>query len=158
LSAGMGLDALHQEKKVDVDWNRELTEFLAPIMNEVKKMTSRPRKIEALRNEIARYDSQLQLAREAQKRLIELVSRTNNPQLIEKLGKLTRSWENQENEIKARMAVSEKALEEAVGEKKSITRSFQELLEFFFQNRGRTSFWRFWLSPLSGAFCIICTN
>ena len=143
LSAGMGLDALHQEKKEDVDWNRELAEFLAPIMNEIKKMTSRPREIEALRNEIARYDSELQLAKRAQERLISMVSKTNNPQLIEKLGKLTRSWENQENEIRARMAVSEKALEKAVGEKKSITRSFRELLEFFFESRGRNLFLAF---------------
>ncbi len=140
LSAGMGLDALHKEKEEDIDWNRELAEFLAPIMNELKKMTSRPREIEALRNEIARYDSQLQMARGAQVRLISMVSKTNNPQLIEKLGNLTRSWENQENEIKARMAVSQKALEKALGEKKSITRSFQELLEFFFQTRGRNLF------------------
>jgi len=140
LSAGMGLDALHQEKKQDIDWNRELAEFLAPIMNELKKMTSRPREIEAFRTEIARYSSQLQLAKGAQERLISMVSQTNNPQLIEKLGKLTRSWENQENEIKARMAVSQKALEKALGEKKSITRSFQELLEFFFQSRGRNLF------------------
>ncbi len=140
LSAGMGLDALQKEKEAGVDWNRELTQFLAPIMSQVKKMTSRPRQIEALRNEIARYDSQLRMAQGAQKRLISLVSQASNPQLIEKLGKLTRSWENQENEVRARMVVSEKALEKAMGEKKSIARSFQELLEFFFQSRGRNLF------------------
>ena len=140
LSAGIGLDALHQEKEADVDWNRELAEFLSPIMGEIKKMTSRPRKIEALRNEIGRYDAQLRLAQGAQKRLIALVSETNDPQLIEKLGKLTRSWENKETEIRTRMAVSQKALEEALGEKKSIGRSFQELLAFFFQSRGKNLF------------------
>ncbi|EFK06891.1 conserved domain protein [delta proteobacterium NaphS2] len=137
LSAGIGLDALHKEKEAEVDWNRELAEFLSPIMSEIKKMTSRPRKIEALRNEIAQYDAQLRLAQGAQKRLITLVSETSNPQLIEKLGKLTRSWENQENEIKTRMAVSENALEKAVGEKKSIGRSFQDLLAFFFSKQGQ---------------------
>ena len=137
LSAGMGLDALKKEKQTGVDWNRELTDFLAPIMSQVRKMTSRPRQIEALRNEIAKYHAQLRMTQEAQKRLILLVSQAGNPQLIEKLGKLTRSWENQENQVRARMAVSEKALEKAMGEKKSIGRSFQELLEFFFQSRGR---------------------
>ena len=143
LSAGMGLDALRKEKEAGVDWNRELTQFLAPIMSQIKKMTSRPRKIEALKNEIARYHTQLRMARTAQKRLISLVSEADNPQLIEKLGKLTRSWENRENEVRARMVVSEKALEKVVGEKKSITRSFQELLEFFFQSRGRNLFLAF---------------
>ena len=137
LSAGMGLDALKKEKQTGVDWNRELTDFLAPIMSQVRKMTSRPRQIEALRNEVAQYHAQLRMTQEAQKRLILLVSQAGNPQLIEKLGKLTRSWENQENQVRARMAVSEKALEKAMGEKKSIGRSFQELLEFFFQSRGR---------------------
>ena len=75
-----------------MDWNRELADFLAPIMTEVKKMTSRPRQIEALRNEIAQYHTQLRLTQEAQKRLISLVSQADDPQLIEKLGKLTRSW------------------------------------------------------------------
>ena len=137
LSAGMGLDALKKEKQTGVDWNRELTDFLAPIMSQVRKMTSRPRQIEALRNEVAQYHAQLRMTQEAQKRLILLVSQAGDPQLIEKLGKLTRSWENQENQVRARMAVSEKALEKAMGEKKSIGRSFQELLEFFFQSRGR---------------------
>ena len=137
LSAGMGLDALKKEKQTGVDWNRDLADFLAPIMSQVRKMTSRPRQIEALRNEVAQYHAQLRMTQEAQKRLILLVSQAGNPQLIEKLGKLTRSWENQENQVRARMAVSEKALEKAMGEKKSIGRSFQELLEFFFQSRGR---------------------
>ena len=137
LSAGLGLDALKKEKETGVDWNRELAEFLAPIMREVKKMTSRPREIESLRNEIVRYHTQLQMAQGAQKRLLLLVSQTGSPQLIEKLGKLIRSWENLENEIRTRMVVSEKALEKALGEKKSIVRSFQELLEFFFQSRGK---------------------
>ena len=140
LSAGIGLDALDKEKEAGVDWNRELSDFLAPIMREVKKMTSRPRQIEALKNTIAQYHTELRLAQGAQKRLISLVSQAGNPQLIEKLGKLTRSWENRENEIKTRMAVSEKALEKAMGEKKSIGRSFQELAEFFFQSRGRNLF------------------
>ena len=137
LSAGMGLDALKKEKQTGVDWNRDLADFLAPIMSQVRKMTSRPRQIEALRTEVAQYHAQLRMTQEAQKRLILLVSQAGNPQLIEKLGKLTRSWENQENQVRARMAVSEKALEKAMGEKKSIGRSFQELLEFFFQSRGR---------------------
>jgi hypothetical protein len=140
LSAGIGLDALDKEKETGVDWNRELSDFLAPIMREVKKMTSRPRQIEALKNTIAQYHTELRLAQGAQKRLISLVSQASNPQLIEKLGRLTRSWENRENEIKTRMAVSEKALEKAMGEKKSIGRSFQELVEFFFQSRGRNLF------------------
>ena len=38
LSAGMGVDALQKEKEAGVDWNREFTEFLAPIMSQVKKM------------------------------------------------------------------------------------------------------------------------
>jgi len=140
LSAGVGLDALQKEKETGVDWNRELADFLAPIMSEVRKMTSRPRQIETLRNEIARYHTQLRLTQGAQKRLIALVSEADDPQLIEKLGKLTRSWENQENEVSARMAVSEKALEKAVGEKKSIASSFKELAEFFFHSRGRNLF------------------
>ena len=140
LSAGIGLDALDKEKETGVDWNRELADFLGPIMREVKKMTSRPRQIEALKNTIAQYHTALRLAQGAQKRLISLVSQAGNPQLIEKLGKLTRSWENRENEIKTRMAVSKKALEKAMGEKKSIGRSFQELAGFFFQSRGRNLF------------------
>ncbi|OQY44992.1 MAG: hypothetical protein B6240_09455 [Desulfobacteraceae bacterium 4572_87] len=143
LSAGVGLDAFVREKERGMDWNREMAEFLAPIMSEVKKMTSRPRQIEALRNEITRYHTDIQLALGAQERLISLVSQTSNPQLIEKLGKLTRSWGNRETEVRTRMAVSEKALEKAMGEKKSIGRSFQELLEFFFQSRGRNLFLAF---------------
>ncbi len=140
LSAGMAVDALLKGKEAPVDWNRELAEFLSPIMSEIKKMTSRPRQIEALRNEIAQNDAQLLMAKGAQERLMALVSKTSNPQLIEKLGKLTRTWENQENEIRTRKAVSEKALQKALGEKKSFSQSLKEVLAFFFQSRGKNLF------------------
>lgn len=140
LSAGVSLGTLEEEKDKGVNWNRELAEFLGPLMNEVKKMTSRPRKIEALRNETAQYESQLLVVQTAQARLLALVSGASNPQLTERLGKLIRAWENKETELRTRMAVSENALKKALGEKKSITRSFQGLLEVFFKSRGRNLF------------------
>ena len=142
LSAGVGLRTLEEDKGQEVNWNRELTEFLAPLMSEVKKMTSRPRKIEALRNEMAQYDAQLEIVQTAQIRLLALVSNTSNPQLTERLGQLIRAWENKETEIKTRMVVSEKALEKALGQKKSIARSFQDVGAFF-KSRGLNLFLAF---------------
>ena len=68
LSAGVDMGVFQQGVKRDVDWSTELREMLEPLIREMKKMTSRPREIERLRDEIERYDLQLASGGEGQQK------------------------------------------------------------------------------------------
>ena len=138
LSTNVDLSAFQEkEKKKKMEWNQELTELLGPVISELKKVTSRPRKIEELRSNIENYEAQQQTAQKAKANLLALMSYTSNPKLIEKLNNIIRIWQKRENEINTQMAIAVQQLEKALGEKKSLTQSFQELMQIFFKSRGK---------------------
>jgi len=49
LSANADLSAFQEKEKREVDWNQELTELIGPLIAAMKRVTSRPRKIEELK-------------------------------------------------------------------------------------------------------------
>ena len=137
LSTDVDLGDFQAKKKKGVDWNEELSELLAPLMRETKKLTSHPREIERLRNDIELYGAQLAVIDTALKSLIALLSHTNNPQLIEKLNGIIAGWKNREREIKAQMNIAAQQLEQKLAQRKSLSQSLKEVLQIFFKSRGR---------------------
>lgn len=137
LSTGVASKALKAEKEREVNWNRELTELLGPLMNEAKKMTSRPREMERLRNTLDEYKAQLEVVKQGKSRLLKLVSKSANPKLTEELNRVLRMWDRKENEIEAKMAITRHELDRISAQKKSIGETFQDLIGFFFKSRGK---------------------
>ncbi len=136
LSAGVDLGVFHEQGERKVDWGTELREMLEPLIREMKRMTSRPREIERLRDEIQQYDLQLATIEQANANLLLLISHTTDPQLTEKLNAVARTWQNRGVEIRAQRAIVSNRLEKIVGEKKSLSQSFRELFGTFFKSRG----------------------
>ena len=137
LAADVDLSAFQGKEKRKLEWNQELTELLGPVITAMKKVTARPRKLEELRSRIEKYEAQQQTVQKANANLLALMSHTSNPKLIEKLNAVIRKWQKRGNEIDTRMAVAVQQLEKALGEKKSLSQSFQELLGIFFKSRGK---------------------
>jgi hypothetical protein len=135
-SAGVDMGVFQEDVKGDVEWSQELREMLEPLMREMKKMTSRPREIENLRDEMVRYDMQLATIETANANLLSLVSHTSDPQLTEKLNTIVRSWQNRGMEIRTQRAIVSSRLDKITGEKKSLSESLRELFRTFFKSRG----------------------
>ena len=136
LSSGVDMDVFHKEVERNVDWGTELREMLEPLIREMKKMTSRPREIERLRDEIERYDLQLATVEKANANLLSLISQTTDPQLTERLNSIVRTWQNRGVEIRTQRAIVSSRLEKIMGEKKSLSQSLKELFGNFFKSRG----------------------
>lgn len=137
LSAGVDFAALEDREQKEVNWKQELTALLGPLMSEAKKMTSRPRELEKLRNTMRGYEEQLEMVEGAKSNLLRLISQSTNPQLIEGLNRVLRNWDRTANEIDAKMAITRHELEKVLGDRKSVAGSFQELVGFFFKSRGK---------------------
>ena len=137
LSTGVDSFTPKAESQKEVNWNRELSELLGPLMSEAKKMTSRPREMEKLRNTMRGYEDQLAMVEKAKSNLLALISKTDNPQLTEELNRVLRTWDRRQNEVEAKMAITRHELEKIQGEKKSLSESLQNLARFFFKSRGK---------------------
>jgi hypothetical protein len=137
LCTNVDLSTFQEKEKTKIEWSQELTELLGPVISELKKVTSRPRKIEELRSNIEKYEVQQQTVQKAKANLLALMSYTSNPKLIEKLNGIIRIWQKSENEINTQMAIAVQQLEKALGEKRSLTQSFKELMQIFFMSRGK---------------------
>ena len=137
LSTGVDLRVFQVEEKKGLDWNFELTELLGPVIKEVKKMTSRPREIEKLRNRIKLYKSQVPATKKALKNLEALMANVTNPPLIESLNSTKRIWESKHHEIRTQMNIAVHQLEQKLSERKPLSQSLQEILQIFFKSRGR---------------------
>ncbi|MBW2202612.1 MAG: hypothetical protein JRF52_00595 [Deltaproteobacteria bacterium] len=137
LSANADLSTFQEKEKREVDWNQELTELIGPLIAAMKRVTSRPRKIEELRSNIEQYELQQQTVKKANANLLALMSYISNPKLMEKLNAVIRIWQKRGDEIDTQMAIAVQQLEKALGEKKSLSQSFQELFEIFFKSSGK---------------------
>ena len=137
LSTGVDLSVFQVEEKKGVDWNLELTELLGPVIRELKKMTSRPREIEKLRNRIELYKSRLPATQKALRNLEALLAHATNPPLIESLNSTKRIWESKHHEITTQMNIAVHQLEQKLSERKPLSQSLGEILQIFFKSRGR---------------------
>lgn len=137
LSTEVDFRVFEMEKKKTLDWNMEFTELFGPVINELKKMTSRPREIEKLRSQMELSKSQLPVTQKALKNIETLLSHTTSPPLIEKLKSIKKVWENRENESGTRVNIALRQLDQKLAERKPISESFREILQIFFKSRGR---------------------
>jgi len=137
LSTSVDLRVFQVEEKKRLDWNFELTELLGPVIKELKKVTSRPREIEKLRNKIELYKSQLPVTQKALRNLEAILAHATNPPLIENLKSTERIWESRHHEIRTQMNIAVQQLDQRLRQRKSLSQSLRGILQIFFKSRGR---------------------
>lgn len=139
VAAGPGIkiyDKMAQEK---FEWKDEINTLLLPLIQELKKMTDRPRQIEKFRNEIFFYEQQLDLLIKANEHVNQVVEQTgpDDKKLEENLISLKQTWADKEKHISGNLRVVSHQLKELQKQKQSVWTSFQNILQGFFKSRGR---------------------
>ena len=137
LSTDVDFAGFQAEQEKEMDWNQQLKELLGPLMGEVKRMTSRPRKIEKLRRNIELHESQLLVTQKGSEKVLKLLSHAKSPQLIQKLNSIMRVWQNREQEIRTQMNIATQQLEQELSKRRSLSQTFQDFLRTLFKSRGR---------------------
>ncbi|VFQ43637.1 hypothetical protein [Desulfoluna butyratoxydans] len=120
------------------EWNTELKELLAPLIMEIKHMTSRPREIQGLRSTLEGYDEELSRIATAMKNITALQAKPNlSPALALELDTLASKWRHREQELISLKGLAELKLEEKEATKRTLSGSFQDVTRLFFKSRGR---------------------
>lgn len=116
---------------------RELRDLLAPLINEVKRATSRPREIDRLRTEIADQEEQLTTIDRAIARLDAVAKITKEESLAKALASERKDWVVRRAGVETKLAVARQKLDQRVAESRSVREAVQEVFQIFFKSRGR---------------------
>ena len=74
VASGTDLNAFTEKPDEGADLGAEVQDFLKPIVKQLKEMTSRPREIEELKNNVAYYTKRKQMAEKALQKIIPLLA------------------------------------------------------------------------------------
>lgn len=119
------------------DLTREIRELLSPLINELKRATSRPREIDRLRTEITDLEDQLATVDRALAQLDAVREATKDEALDKALASERKDWTLRRSGIEATLAVSRQKLDRHTAESRSIGETIQEVFGLFFKSRGR---------------------
>ena len=137
IATGIELETFTTRPRKSFDWKEEIQEVLGPIIEELKKVTARPREIERLRNEVAYYEKRLPIAKNAIKNLKLLKTHATAQKLKRQLEDLEKSWIEKEKELTNQLTVAQYRLDEKLKEERPFVESAQDILRVFFKSRGK---------------------
>ena len=120
----------------NIDWQQELRELLSPILEEMKKMTARPRELEALRKQVGQYQKRMALTKNAMKNIQNHLDRATSEAVKQELNGLILSRQQRHDELKARLAAVQQQLTEKEHSKASLLDSIRSIFRNFFKSRG----------------------
>lgn len=138
ISTGVETSIFRKDDKAkNVQWTKELTELLSPLLSEVKQLTSRPREIDALKSQINGYQTKLSAANDAVRNIDTAISEATQESLISALSKERRAWLAKQQNVGTLLKVAQQKLDQKIGEKKPLSETLSELSQIFFKSRGR---------------------
>jgi predicted nucleic acid-binding Zn-ribbon protein len=120
----------------NVDWQQELRDLLSPILEEMKRMTARPREMEALRKQVALYRKRINLTDNAIKNIQQHIDGADSEAMKQELKPLILSRQQRYDELKARLAAAQQQPTEKEQKKVSILSSIRAIFREFFKSRG----------------------
>ena len=89
ISTAVDLEAFAEEPEEVFDWKKEIQSIIGPIVQQIRGMTERPRRIEKLRMALARYESRHEPVKKALANIENLIAQAQDPkfktQLKEKI-------------------------------------------------------------------------
>jgi len=139
VTAGISPDIFSEKSNGKFDWRDEVQNLLTPLVQQLKKITERPRKIEFLRGDIDRHEKHLSTVKKALENLEVLSAKTgaDDAQVRKELEQTINFWTAKEKQIRDDLQVSRFQLSELLKEKESILETSQNILRSFFKSRGR---------------------
>ncbi|MCB0352215.1 MAG: hypothetical protein KDD64_01785 [Bdellovibrionales bacterium] len=138
IALGVDLSSLSRSRDKKVfSWSDELRELLGPLISEMRDLTSRPREISRLKDDLALYKQQKKTAEQAEQNLQLLGKKLTHKSLEEPIGALLAQWESRLKSLNADLAITEEKLNQKMAERKSFSETLESFFSLFFESRGR---------------------
>lgn len=137
IATGIDLENFTTRPRKSFDWKAEIQDVLGPIIEELKRVTARPREIERLRSEVTYYEKRLPMVKSAINNVKLLKGYVTTQLLKDELSSLEKKWIEKEQEIRNQLAVAQYHLDEKLKEEKPVVESVQHVVRVFFKSRGK---------------------
>lgn len=138
LAAGVDPASIDSEQEPQqLNLAAEVRELIGPLVNELKRATSRPREIDRLRTEISALRDRLERIDGAIARLERIRGQLVDEGLVEAITREQHEWERRRNAASASLQVAQQKLDQRLGESQSIADAVENLFQLFFKSRGR---------------------
>jgi len=150
ISTGIDLELFEAKPQKDFKWQEELHDLLGPVIEELKRMTDKPRQIEKLNSEYVFYENRLATARKAHENVKKLIPEVKDKKIITYLTDVEKTWKNKNQELDNQLKVINLQRSEKLREKKSLLEETQNLMRLFFKSRSQNL-----LLALLAFFCVL---
>jgi uncharacterized membrane protein YbaN (DUF454 family) len=138
LAAGVDPISIESDQAQEqLNLTSEVRELLGPLVNELKRATSRPREIDRLRTEISELEEHLGLVQDALARLQNIEDNVVGEDVREALQDERDDWNRRKAAMSTSLQVAQQKLDQRLGESQSITQAVENLFQIFFKSRGR---------------------
>jgi len=105
VASGVDLDLFKTQADADPDWQKRLYDLLGPLMNELIRLTARPREIEQLRTQSQRYQEQLQVVGRVLESISGLLTAHPDTALVSPLRQLQQDWQSRRQDIATQLGI-----------------------------------------------------
>ncbi len=137
IATGVDRETFDTRPQKRFDWKEEVQILIGPIMNELKSMTARPRLIENLRVQVAYYEKQIAIIKDALENIHVHIAQAKDENLKTKLIDLENTWYDKGKNASSQLTVANYQLAEKLRERKTLLESGQSIVRVFFKSRGR---------------------
>ncbi len=130
--------AIFNEESTEFNWRDEVTQVLMPLMQNLKALTEKPRKIEALKAEIARANQQNLVVADAVQALEQQVKLADNANTKASLTSLLETWNEQREDNNRAVDLAKVKLVNLQKSDKSLWQNITSGIVNFITGRGLT--------------------
>ncbi|MGF1644692.1 MAG: hypothetical protein ACFCUJ_13710 [Thiotrichales bacterium] len=128
------LDEAAQAKPFD--WKAELEDVVRPLLEELKRMTERPRTIERLRSERESLSDRSERADRVIARITNAIEAAEKPEVKDALKGVLKSWQSHSADAQGSLQRAEAQLQRLLAPEDEVGGGFAEALREFFAGRG----------------------
>ncbi|SFL61367.1 hypothetical protein [Nitrosomonas communis] len=138
VTGGRGLATLAEkpEEKTPFNWRKELEEIVRPLMNDLKQLTERPRKMEQLKSEQILQEDHLQLADTAIAELEKTLAQSKHSSVRHALKELLNQWQEQRKNAESRLQRINAQLQRLTAPSEGLGEELVTKLQKFASGRG----------------------
>ncbi len=122
----------------ELDWRTELTQVLLPVVQSLKRLTEKPRRIELLRTRISQATESKENAERAVENISEVLAVTESGPTQDALQALSQSWQLKAQEFSREISLSNVQLDNLLNNNEPLWVRIKDVLTSFFQGRGLT--------------------
>jgi predicted nucleic acid-binding Zn-ribbon protein len=135
-TGGIGSAELQPQAGAAFNWQQELQDVLRPLLDELKRLTERPRAIERLRSERTVYQNRLETTDAAIAHIKEISTTIEDPVVKKALKATLEQWQNHQEDTSNHLERIHTELERLTAPDQDVGQGFMVALQEFAQGRG----------------------